>query len=362
MPPSVVGCRSAAPSHFTWTLAKMSGNISASVVDGIASLATEEDEKMSLGHIGYAFKLAFCRLIALSSPKIVPGSHAPIASKSNKKSRRQKVYATLVPSSEGLCLSNDCKEVLIPFDGNLISLEHCRRVLFANWTMHAKTLMNACNRQDAPLRIFELSSLNLKLVCCPDPRPTSWLHASSQIRVTHELAEDDNQIASHLLMAECGWDLTQVMDIFGPILVFSLNGDNLKSRHLKTFIDSYFGDTNLEDFLEQADSTVDSTAESLDVFSLPEYVVEAARLQAKGAVPATDLLTHFDGSGKKNESLLGVLSCKGCGSQGSKESPLRACTRCEMAFYCSHACQKSHYATHRVLCKKAGDIMTDVIS
>lgn len=307
----------------------------------------EEESKISLGGIGYAFKMGYFRLWATASPKVVPPS-APIASKSKKSSRRKKVYAALVPSDEGMmCLGNGCQEVLVPLDGKSISLAHCRRLLFSRWTTHAMSLLYAFQRQDAPLSVLELPTLKLKLVCCPDPRPNAWLQAESTTRITHALAEDDNQVASLLWIAECGWDLTQVKDIFGPILVFSANGEDFKLRRLRAFARSYFGNT--ENTLESIMTSHVSMPQA--GFLMPEYVTKAARRQAKGKIPATDLLTHFDGS---KAQMLGDLTCANCSSTDSEDCKLRACSCCEMVFYCGPTCQKSHWHAHKALCKKAG--------
>jgi len=195
--------------------------------DGVAAAAPSDaddgDAKTTLGKMGYGFKLGFLQMTALSSPKVIPSSLGFVSTR-KKEGRRKKVYATLVSSEEGLCLSDDCQSVHLPLNGSAANLSYCRRRLFDQWTIHAKQLLQACGRGDAPLRTFDLKNLGLRLICCPDPRPDAWLKAGSPIRITHALVEEDNMLASRLLMADCGWDLTQVKDVFGPVLVLSQMG------------------------------------------------------------------------------------------------------------------------------------------
>eukprot|EP00662_Eupelagonemidae_sp_cell21_P054524 gene54524-biopygen90643 len=40
--------------------------------------------------------------------------------------------------------------------------------------------------------------------------------------------------------------------------------------------------------------------------------------------------------------------CAGCGEKGEK---LRRCTQCRSAWYCSGACQKGHWVTHKPACR-----------
>ena len=326
------------------------------VVDLDSSNAQEEDSaKITLGGMCYAFKLSFLQQIALTSPQVVPPFTLTTSSarlNSKKKGRRNnKVYAVLVKSDEGLSISDECPSIHLPLEGGTVNLASCRRHLFLEWTEHAKNLMKACKREQAPLRMFDLKNLGLRLICCPDPRPKSWLNPESPIRLTHSLAEDDNMVASTLLMADCGWDLTRVKDIFGPVLVLSLNGHDLRLRRLRAFIRSYFGMTKDigEDILVRGEQALDMTA-GVNIFTMPENVVKAAHRQQTGEIPPTDLLSHYDGD-EANRNLMGMLECAHCSAKDGTNFKLCLCSRCEMVFYCNVGCQQAHLSIHKKSCK-----------
>jgi hypothetical protein len=47
-----------------------------------------------------------------------------------------------------------------------------------------------------------------------------------------------------------------------------------------------------------------------------------------------------------------VSACENCSKTGSADAPLRQCSRCKVAKYCSETCQRAHWAAHKVVCKK----------
>ena len=317
----------------------------------------DNDVELTLGKMGYAFKIPILQLQALTAPKVIPQKSTSASSSSRNGSRRNKVYATIVSSDEGLFLTEECRTIHIRTlaDGS-VDLEQCRKHLYSAWNEHALIMMARFRKQNDPLRVFELETLGLKLVCCPDPRPDPW---KVRCHLAKELAEDDNIVACSLLMADCGYDLTQVRDIFGPILVMSGKGDDMKLKRLRGIIKSYFG-VDSGDLGASILSKVEKV-NSLDKsnlgapFTMNQMVTKTARKQAKGKIPATDLLSHYDGM-ESVRNILGLCTCGNCGAKdgdgndnGSKR--LKVCKRCEMVFYCSKECQLAHHKTHRPFCK-----------
>ena len=47
-----------------------------------------------------------------------------------------------------------------------------------------------------------------------------------------------------------------------------------------------------------------------------------------------------------------VVVCSGCGGDAKPSGTLKTCSRCRAAAYCSSDCQKSHWAEHKLPCKK----------
>ena len=199
-----------------------------------------DDDKVE--NLEYTRTLSILQKLTLSSPKVLPQVSPSSTSSSSPTfgskygTRRNKFYATIVNSNEDLRLSEDCIAIHIrTLDDGSVDLAQCRRHLFSAWSEHALLMIGFYGKQNDPLKIFELKTLGLTLICCPDPRP------DGVCRVTLELAEDHNFAASRLLMADSGWDSTQIGDIFGPILVMSRNGDDMNLRRLRGLLKSIFG-------------------------------------------------------------------------------------------------------------------------
>jgi radical SAM protein with 4Fe4S-binding SPASM domain len=64
-----------------------------------------------------------------------------------------------------------------------------------------------------------------------------------------------------------------------------------------------------------------------------------------GSCPNNEARTKF----VSDKFLNGVVASAQAASQVAK---LRDCSRCRMAKYCSAACQKAHWATHKAICKQ----------
>ncbi len=211
---------------------------------------------------------------------------------------------------------------------------------------------------DAPLRVFDLEILGLKLIACPDPRPESWLKHDSKIRITEWLVEEDNNLAICLTMANCNFDMIQLQDIFGPVLVTRLPfGRDLKLNHLKAFIKSYFGQSGhiggLAELFGSAD--VFSGNEDLAAWTnalckaVPKPVREEIQRQKDGLSPATDLLTY---AGPKYTLSQFAGNCVSCNRLLDKR---KSCGRCKAVYYCSKECQLADWKEHRLRCCPAAN-------
>lgn len=51
--------------------------------------------------------------------------------------------------------------------------------------------------------------------------------------------------------------------------------------------------------------------------------------------------------------------CGKCQNPGTQKFPLKRCSRCHCIFYCSSACQKSHWKTHKSICNYINNAMAD---
>ena len=208
-------------------------------------MAEEEslETKVTLAQLGRVFRLNHMQYLKQSAPRVIPKGHfEPAAPRTRKKGRRSKTYGVLVPSSQ--CMYLDLKDCdsravhlhqVVPHNDSEggVDLTVCRRLLMENWSEESKALLKATGRTDAPLRVFDLNILGLKVIACPDPRPDAWRKHDSKIRVTEWLVEEDNQVAIALTMADCNFDVLQLRDIFGPILVTRHPFDrDLKLKHL----------------------------------------------------------------------------------------------------------------------------------
>ena len=49
-----------------------------------------------------------------------------------------------------------------------------------------------------------------------------------------------------------------------------------------------------------------------------------------------------------------LFTCFLCGKEG-RSPPLRRCSQCEIAYYCSKTCQRGHWKVHKAACVAAGD-------
>jgi hypothetical protein len=314
----------------------------------------EEDEHTTLSRIGRVFRLNVLRALKERAPKVFPQDHfEPAAKHSLKKDRKNKTYGILIPSDQGMILDSNSKTVHLHHDQGGVDLKFCRRLLMDNWSEKSKSLMQIYGRTEAPLRVFDLEMLGLKLIACPDPRPELWLRSESKIRITEWLVEEDNQLAIYLTMANCNFDMIQLRDIFGPILVTRHPfGRDLKLNHLRSFIKSYFGHSGhlggFADLFGQGLASLDTedfgATENALCKAIPKPVREAIQQQKDGLSPATDLLTY---AGPKY-TLPGFAGK--CASCNRLLNTRKACGRCKAVYYCSKECQLTDWKEHRPQC------------
>ena len=55
------------------------------------------------------------------------------------------------------------------------------------------------------------------------------------------------------------------------------------------------------------------------------------------------------GSKKQPVKWVDLFTCFLCGKEG-RSPPLRRCSQCEIAYYCSKTCQKGHWKKHKAAC------------
>ena len=55
------------------------------------------------------------------------------------------------------------------------------------------------------------------------------------------------------------------------------------------------------------------------------------------------------GSGKQIAKWIDLFTCFRCGREGPNP-PLRRCSQCEIAYYCSKTCQRGHWKRHTAAC------------
>ncbi len=311
---------------------------------------------MTLSQIGRVFRLNVLRALKEKAPRAFPKNHFEHAAKrSGKKDRSSKTYGILVPSDQGMVLDSDSKMVHLHLDEGRVDLNFCRSLLMDKWSEKSKSLLKEYGRMDAPLRVFDLEILGLKLIACPDPRPESWLKSESRIRITEWLVEEDNLLAIYLTVANCNFDMIQLRDIFGPVLVMRLPiGRDLKLNHLKAFIKSYFGHQGtiggfakmfgLEPGVEDLAATNNALCNAV-----PKPVREEIQRQKDGLSPATDLLTY---AGPKYTLPQFAGNCACCNRLLDNR---KSCGRCKAVYYCSKECQLADWKEHRLRCSPAAN-------
>ena len=59
--------------------------------------------------------------------------------------------------------------------------------------------------------------------------------------------------------------------------------------------------------------------------------------------------TKKPGSKKQPVKWVDLFTCFLCGKEG-RSPPLRRCSQCEIAYYCSKACQRGHWKKHKAAC------------
>jgi hypothetical protein len=350
-------------------------------VDDVSPPPSDENDKICFESIAYLAKLKSFNDQRVTAPKLFPEGwmKTTVAKTSKNKSREEKFYGVLVGSRDGpLFLSEDCDHVHLPVSKSPEVLEQCRKLLFNRWKTEgagpsSMRLLVAAGRFNEPLRLFDLSSFGLTMICCPDPRPEAWLRKGSECRINEALMVDDNTFASNLLMADCGFDLTQIRDVFGPVIISASSPRNLKLKHLRGLVKSYFGLDHKNPFGDLTDlgsslmmqlsfpDQVDSQQRDAATLSskahelrMPKSLFSMYDQQLAGNAPPTDLLTHAP---TKKGSFADMFMkqqhdiCANCCCTGKK---MKTCGRCQKVFYCSIKCQRTHWKSeHKAVCDPA---------
>ena len=318
----------------------------------------ENGTKLDFGMMGYCFKFQFQQRFKLHAPRVIPPSfeNSAVACQPRASS---KAYCVVWGSGD-YCIDPEFDtQKLVPFIDDMPDLSFVKRTLFSLGANGACIKMLAmANRLDEDLRVFDLPSLGLKLICCPEPRPAALLQSTKE-RITIPLANDDNRLACTLLLAEKDFDLIQIQDIFGPVLIlFHPNPSprDFKIKHCLSFLKSYLGLTSsLSDELSlilQASGTHGMES----IFQPNPKARKEHKKQMRGMVPPTDLGSHAPGKGGMFcDQQVVICAHPNCpvGNDSSCPVQFMRCGRCKSAFYCSKDCQKQHWRTHKVFCNKS---------
>ena len=89
----------------------------------------------------------------------------------------------------------------------------------------------------------------------------------------------------------------------------------------------------------------------LEVPVLTSYPTPAANqdTESENTPPKKLSKTKKPGSKKQPVKWVDLFTCFLCGKEG-RSPPLRRCSQCEIAYYCSKTCQKGHWKKHKAAC------------
>ena len=84
---------------------------------------------------------------------------------------------------------------------------------------------------------------------------------------------------------------------------------------------------------------------------LTSYPTPAANqdTESENTPPKKLSKTKKPGSKKQPVKWVDLFTCFLCGKEG-RSPPLRRCSQCEIAYYCSKTCQKGHWKKHKDAC------------
>eukprot|EP00961_Rhodomonas_salina_P233637 3157591-Rhodomonas_salina.6 len=343
-------------------------------------------EQINLNLTPWYAKLSKFLKDAKRAPRVLPQQK-----KYRSASVQKKLDCILCPDSEDMCFEESRVIRLKQIHGNPDMLQ-ARTVLFQTWKGTGPALLKVFNRQSEELQEISLTSLGLTLICCPDPRP----EGTRAKLMTEALASSDNLIASKLVFADSNCNVLRLRNLFGPVIVFSATGQNLRVQDLKKLLYNFYGYTLDKSFLEQfwrqlmsemethrqsscetqvqqltlqqeapaslevavpaqiAPGAVDDNDSSQSAtdramgeavtrfLTMPTEVWKEIKKEMKVGNPLTDdLLLHMRHHG---------FCCSGCQSVGQ---PVLRCSGClgSRVRYCSKECQERDWPDHKPVCQ-----------
>jgi hypothetical protein len=105
------------------------------------------------------------------------------------------------------------------------------------------------------------------------------------------------------------------------------------------------------------DFTADDVRANLRLF--PTYVGPSLRCRDDD-IASGRVLSKFgshDGGARHRYIPFFARICSASACQVASAAPVKRCTGCKIAFYCSTACQKSHWAEHKASCKRCAWVL-----
>lgn len=208
--------------------------------NGNETINEDELNRLTFGMAGYCFKLNILQQIEHEAPRVVPP--LPESDRQRRSRRNTKLHCVLWCSGGYTIDPGQDESLLIPFVDDEPVLSSVRKLLFSMGAFGGCVQMLALRKKlKENVRVFDLPSLGLQMICCPEPRDDSMLKSNE--RITVSLAKDDNRLAGLLLLAERGFDMTKIQDIFGPVLIMfgKPHRRHLRMKHFNKFMKSYFG-------------------------------------------------------------------------------------------------------------------------